>query len=339
MSRRGFGPIRTPDRQPGSGRPWILAFAASGSIHLVLGLLVAYLAVGAFVVRAPGTRSASLVSAEFFERSLRPPLPPTPPKSSAESDEDPSESRAREIAQLAQMEKRLEQRLERPIAESEELAKRLGERLAAPLPGLALSPLGADKSASVAFVGLQAEAVESVVYVVDASGSLVGSLPIVIDELERSLSRLAATQRFSIVFFQRNGALALPPEGALRGATPESVREAISWARRTVRPQGRSNPVAALATALALRPDVVFVLSADITGSGEFEVSRDDLLAALERLNPADDGGARRSRIQCIEFLDPDPQAVLRSIAERHGGTSGFRYLSREELGLVAPRR
>jgi hypothetical protein len=272
------------------------------------------------------------VSAEFFEAPAPPPAPPPPPEPTrvAESSTDGS---------LADLAERLERRLDRPIAPDDDLARRLADRLAAPLAGVPLSTPAAERGASVAFVGLQAEAVESVVYVVDASGSLVGTLPIVLDELERSLGRLAATQRFSIVFFQRNAALPLPPDGRLRSATPDSVREAMAWARRSVRPSGRSNPVVALATALALKPDAIFLLSADITGSGEFEIAKEDLLAALDRLNPIDAAGLRRTRIQCIEILDPDPAGVLKAIAERHGGASGFRYLSREELGIAPTRR
>lgn len=327
MRRRRAGAVRSA-----STRSWLVALVVSATAHGLLLLVIAKLALGAFAVRAPGTRETALVSAEFFEAAPPPPAPPPPPEAS--SVDEPSPDGA-----LDALAERLERRLEQPIVAEDDLARRLSDRLAAPLAGVPLSTLAAERGASVAFVGLQAEAVESVVYVVDASGSLVGTLPILLDELERSLGRLAATQRFSIVFFQRNAAIALPPDGRLRSATPESVREAMAWARRSVRPSGRSNPVVAMATALALRPDAIFLLSADITGSGEFEIAREDLLAALDRLNPADGAGLRRTRIQCVEVLDPDPAETLKAIAERHGGAAGFRYLSREELGLAPTRR
>ena len=49
---------------------------------------------------------------------------------------------------------------------------------------------------------------------------------------------------------------------------------------------------------------------------------------------PVPDGnGHRRTQINCIQFLDPDPLDTLRIIAERHGGPKGYKFLDREELG------
>jgi len=173
------------------------------------------------------------------------------------------------------------------------------------------------------------------VFVVDASGSMIASLRTVIDELARSLSRLGPTQRFSIIFFQRNGAVAAPPEGRLRPATPEAIRAAIEWARGEIRPAGRSDPVVALERALALEPDAIFLLGTAVTGSGDFEASTDEILARLDRLNPIDaESGRRKVEIQCVQYLDPDPAGTLRAIAERHSGDYGYRFVSRESLGL-----
>ncbi len=55
----------------------------------------------------------------------------------------------------------------------------------------------------------------------------------------------------------------------------------------------------------------------------------------LDRLNPVDQAtGVRGVRINCVQFLDPDPLDTLRKIAERHGGAGGYRFLDRAELGL-----
>jgi hypothetical protein len=184
------------------------------------------------------------------------------------------------------------------------------------------------------FAGLRVVQAGSIVYVVDASGSMIGTLPVVLDELERSLGRLGPTQRCALLFFQRNRPVA-PSDLRLLPAGPETTRTLMEWARRTIRPAGRSNPLAALEQALALRPEVVFLLSTAITGSGEFDMSREEILAALDRLNPIDPATGRRpTRIQCVQFLDPDPTGTLEAIAARHGGADGFRFLSREALGL-----
>jgi len=198
-------------------------------------------------------------------------------------------------------------------------------------------PPVARRSSGATFAGLRAGNVRSVVFVVDASGSMLASLRTVIDELARSLSRLGPTQRFSIVFFQRGAAVPLPPDGGLRPATPEAIRAALAWARTEVRPSGGSDPVPALERALSLRPDAIFLLGTAVTGSGDFAISTEEILARLERANPIDpETGRRRVEIQCVQYLDPDPLGTLRKIADRHSGDYGYRFVSRESLGLGA---
>ncbi len=201
---------------------------------------------------------------------------------------------------------------------------------AAPLPRL--DPLPRGEGAT--FAGLRSSNARKVVYVVDASGSLVGTFPAIARELGASLARLDPRQSFAVIFFRRNEALPVPP-AALLPATPANVAAATEWIGRHVVPAGRSNPLPALTAALALKPDVVFLLSADITGAGEFEIGGDELLAAVDRLNPASRSGRRPARIQCVEFLERDPDHILERLSEVHGGPGSFRFLSRQELGLT----
>lgn len=188
--------------------------------------------------------------------------------------------------------------------------------------------LGAD------FVGTSSSNARTVVYVIDASGSMIRTLPIVVDELRRSLERLDPVQEFAVVFFQRNTSLLVPPR-RLQNARPDRVREAMAWIEENVIPEGRSNPVAALETAIDLEPDVVFLLSENITGSGEFEIDANDLLRRIDELNPRNRRtGQRKVQINCIQFMDEDPLRTLERIAEVHGGERGYVFLSRRELGL-----
>jgi hypothetical protein len=198
------------------------------------------------------------------------------------------------------------------------------------------------------FAGLRASNAQSIVYVVDASGSLIGTLPVVRRELEASLRSLSPSQRFAVLFFQRNTTLTMhagsteserrgeSPANRLVAASPAAISGVLTWAE-TIRPAGRSNPLHALEQALTLEPDVIFLLSADITGSGEFEMGRDELLRSLDRLNPLDPATGRRpTRIHCVQFLDADPLDTLQRIATMHGGRDAYRFLSRESLGLGA---
>jgi len=188
------------------------------------------------------------------------------------------------------------------------------------------------------FVGLSSTNARRITYVIDASGSMIRALPIVIDELARSLDGLVPPQRFSVIFFQRNEALIVPPPGRLIPATEDEKLRVLAWIDENVIPAGRSNPLEAIAAAMRLKPDVIFLLSENITGSGEFEIDQADLLAMLEQLNPVDpQTGRRPTQINCVQFLDPDPLGTLQKIAEAHGGEKGYKFLDRAELGLKSP--
>ena len=187
----------------------------------------------------------------------------------------------------------------------------------------------------VRFAGTAGSNARTIVYVIDASGSMISHIQIVIDELARSLEALNPKQSFSVIFFQQNKALAVPPANQMLPATDQEKVRALQWIRENIVPQGRSNPLAALDLALGHKPDVVFVLSEGITGSGEFEIDQQDLLSRLNELNPVDPSiGRRRTQINCIQFLEPDPLDTLKIIAQQHGGANGYKFLSRAELGL-----
>lgn len=188
----------------------------------------------------------------------------------------------------------------------------------------------------VEFSGLSSTNARRIVYVIDASGSMIRSLQIVVQELARSIDALSPQQRFAVVFFQGNAALPVPPKGELHVATGDEKLRVLEWIDRNVHPRGSSNPLEAIRYALDLKPDVIFMLSENITGSGQYEVDQRDLLAMLDELNPIVDEktGRRRTQINCIQFLEEDALDTLRLIAERHGGQRGYKFLSREELGL-----
>jgi hypothetical protein len=255
---------------------------------------------------------------------------------------------------LVALETEPEPQQEHPLAmpqPSESFRRAVAEALAdleAPDLGLALEPSAAASPRiefapepgpnTATFVGMTTSNARRVIYVIDASGSMIRSLQIVIDELARSLGTLSPQQRYGVIFFQRNEAVMVPPTNRLADATPDAQLRTLEWIDDHVIPAGRSNPLAAIARALGLEPDVIFLLSENITGSGEFEIDQDDLLDLLDELNPVEGkSGRRRTQINCVQFLDPDPIDTLRRIAERHGGPNGYRFLDRAELGLTAP--
>lgn len=204
---------------------------------------------------------------------------------------------------------------------------------------LAATP-GAGETPGVSFGGVAAPAATRIVFLVDASGSMIGAFRAVIREVERTLRQLDSRQSFTVLLFQ--GEQVLSPrtlKGGLRPATPAAVDSVVAW-MRDVNPKDRSDPSQALKDAFGLDPQVVYLVSTDITGTGNYEVDRDQLFQLLEKLNPRRGDGRRDTLIRCIQLLDEDRLGTLREIARRHGtdpdndDDSGFAFIGRSALGL-----
>lgn len=199
----------------------------------------------------------------------------------------------------------------------------------------------------VAFAGLTATPTRSVVYVLDASGPMVTALPQVLALVSRSVRDLRPTQQFGVVLFREApgeaGVEVFAPR--LLDATARNRGRLHDWLAG-VRPRGRSNPLAGLRAGLALRPQVIFLLTRSIERSegGQWERGLDALLADLETLNPVDPAtGRRRTVIKTIQFLSDDPTGIMAAIAEKHGRAAtsdganaadepAYRVLRQEEL-------
>ena len=317
-----YGTVTPPDGEPETPRalsrivPWVASVGLHAGL-IGLGFLITWT-----VVSLGDDDDPVLVTAEFDALTYDPlasldtdPLPDTEP---LESTRVPLES--------------LQEEIEQQLAGLDVPSLSLDLDAGAPAGAADFAAASARNTAT--FVGLTTTNARRIVYVIDASGSMIRSLQIVLRELGRSLGTLSPRQTYAIIFFQRNQALVVPPN-RLTPATPEASARAMAWIDDHVIPAGRSNPLAALEKGLRLKPDVIFLLSENITGSGEFEIDQADLLSLLDELNPINRRtGRRATRINCVQFLDPDPLDTLRRIAEQHGGEDGYRFLSRAELGF-----
>ena len=206
-------------------------------------------------------------------------------------------------------------------------------------PSVLASPSTLDRGENASFLGVSGSDVQRVVYCIDASGSMIRSLPMVLEHLGRSITQLAPPQRFSVVFFQDNDAVPMPEFTTLPLATADQKRAVIRWMHQEIVPRGRSNPLRALELSLALQPDVIFLLSENITGAGPFEIEAERLLTALEDQNPVLPDGTRGTSIKCIQFLEEDVLGVLRQIAEVHGGPDGYNFVERDTAGRLRSRQ
>ncbi|MBI1336023.1 MAG: hypothetical protein GC164_03570 [Phycisphaera sp.] len=176
------------------------------------------------------------------------------------------------------------------------------------------------------------------VYLVDASGSLIDMLPFVIVELKRSISELSDAQEFSVIFFRDGEAVEAPPPGLKKAdsQTKQRLSDWITLSAGNVEAHGRSSPITALQRALRYKPQLLFILSDNITGTGQggsrYEIRQRDLLAEIQKANT---GG---TKINTIQFLYPDPLAeqgmepTLKAIADSTGGV--YKFLDARALNL-----
>lgn len=187
-------------------------------------------------------------------------------------------------------------------------------------------------SDGVIFALPPAQQARRIVFVVDASGSLIDTLPIVLRDLKKTLRSLDAQQSFTVLLYRKDQVFESPPEG-LKRATQGNIEAAMAWlSSERIVPAGQTNPMLALERGLRYQPDLVYLLSDNITGRGRYEVDQARLIADIDRLNIS---GAQ---INTIQFLYPDPltrhggSATLELIAKRHRGT--YRFVQARELEL-----
>ena len=170
----------------------------------------------------------------------------------------------------------------------------------------------------------------SVVFVIDASGSMVEKFSNVQTELILAVNQLDPQVHLNVIFFQQDTAQLVLPRGLLPAtrATKARLIERLSPDARFVQPRGSSNPLPAMKTALSLRPDRIIVLSDNITGAGAYQV---ELNALLEQVNEYRRRfGAQRTQIHTVQFLRPDPQHALRRLAQENGGS--YRFVAADAL-------
>ncbi|MCE5279224.1 MAG: VWA domain-containing protein [Planctomycetaceae bacterium] len=162
-----------------------------------------------------------------------------------------------------------------------------------------------------------------VVYLIDRSGSMSDSLPMVERELVASFGCLQSGQEFHIIFY--NGQPHELPAARLIPATDDNKYKAYKSVQE-VKAHGLSNPVPAMERTFqvlrqgnAQRPRVIHFLS-----DGAFP-DNDELLAAIRRLNQ--DKSVRIHTYLCGQS-SPLAMAVMKRIAAENNGR--YAYLTSE---------
>src|SRR5512135_258978 len=199
-------------------------------------------------------------------------------------------------------------------------SKAAAERLCPPSTDSRSAPNPTDWSLvppwrQTSFFGVRAEG-QFFVYVVDCSGSMLDDRLIrAKQELRRSILGLQLPQRFKVIFYNDQ---ALPMPGDLpRSADLTAKNQLLQWLR-LIKPDGETDPRPAMAQALALRPDAIFLLS-----DGEFP---EGTVEAIAKKN------TRKVPIHCIDLAGGAAGDQLQRIVRESGG----QYASRPFSGFVA---
>ncbi|MEZ6193347.1 MAG: VWA domain-containing protein [Phycisphaerales bacterium] len=173
-----------------------------------------------------------------------------------------------------------------------------------------------------------------IAFVIDASGSLIDNFPFVIQELRRSITQLSGRQQFTVIFYQGDQVIEVPPLGIdAKRATAAIKQQVMEWLaddQYNVTPKGTTNPVKALRRAFQYEPQLVFLLSDAITGQGQYEIDQRQLLNEIEKANRSG------TKINTIQFIQEDPLVkaglapTMKLIADQSGGV--YKYVPESEL-------
>ncbi len=168
------------------------------------------------------------------------------------------------------------------------------------------------------FFGLRARG-QFFVFVVDQSGSMIDDdrLTRAKIELLRSVFALQPPQRFEVIFYNEE-ATPMPGGPLPRPADLKTKNQLTSWLH-LIGPDGGTDPRPAMAQAIALQPDAVFLLS-----DGEFP---EGTVERVARLNP------RKIPIHCVDMTGGQAGNHLLRIARDSGG----QYASRPGSLQAAP--
>ncbi len=161
------------------------------------------------------------------------------------------------------------------------------------------------------FAGVGGNA-HKIVYICQASGSMLSVFDDLKRELERSIDALKPIQSFNVVFFSEDNVYALD-RNSLVMASPDQKRRAYDFINSMI-PVGATNPIPAIKLAMSQKPELVYIL-----GDGFYKVATfDDVIDAFRQGNPE-----KKARINCIYLQsDDDPKLVqvLKQIARENGG-------------------
>lgn len=165
---------------------------------------------------------------------------------------------------------------------------------------------------------------ERLVFLVDASGSSIDSLPQMLVWLDQALDNLENPERFTIIFFKQDQAIEVPPGGLkpmTRVLRRTLEREWLSPQGNPVLPSGRSDPTDALTLALSYEPSDIYFLSDTSFARASGDMTREQAVASI-----IDQLGDSEIRLHGVQFFyqDENQTSALQQLAAHYGGTYEF---------------
>ncbi len=167
---------------------------------------------------------------------------------------------------------------------------------------------------------------DSVVFLVDASGSMMGHMSLVLPQLYDAMDSLEPSTRFTVVVYSGDGVKEASGRG-MRVATTDNKERVKRWLGASVKPFGPSSPMKALPQALGYEPALVCWVSDGVLGRGRHRIDEEAMAALIDDLRQP--GGTRIDLYQVVSTSD---QEVMERLAERTGGA--YRHLDARALGV-----
>ena len=288
----------------------VVNFATSAAFHLGLILLML------FIVNPPGEKKKpfEMASVHVDIRSNRPKMLPFKPiergtrrDESARRPTTPMPDPHRPVAPVV------------PDGKSKPTWKPPGEpgELGEPTPGIG----DGDRGEGSPQDPFPTHTAKRVVFLIDKSGSMFDFFDHLRVHLAQVVTDMEPYQKFELIFFDE-GAEAW--QGRLVGASGGRKRAARQF-MNGIRTDGRTKPDKAIRMALALKPDLMFILS-----DGEFDTKVVDLIAKLNK--------GRKTQINTLYAHEQEGGQAdnLRRIAQENRGQ--YRRIGAGDLNTPAPR-
>ena len=164
---------------------------------------------------------------------------------------------------------------------------------------------------------------KKIVFVCDASGSMLNKFSTLRRELSNTVQGLRVIQSFNIVFFQEQSATALDPNQLVM-ATPESKLKATNFLEDKVTPRGETNPIPGIEIAFRQHPELIYILT-----DGDFP-DNNAVLAKIRELNK--DHKVKVNTIAFVSESDTDTafMKLLSQIASENGGV--YKHVKESDL-------